>query len=404
MFSLVIPSIAKCGQRPVTTLDLERYVNDGSPSGYTFQDASSTPTTAWSGLPSFQLPLVAAEIVRECGEPQELGGLEKSLRAFCPVHPDVLPLTGYNIILDPIAWKHVNVVPTSSPRVVLAAPNWHFALKLNYPRCLGRFPRQLTWEQAETSVGVSTYARTVEFEHTVLLAEPYAVQYRLRPALSRIGSSEHVVIVRDCKLGAEERIVWAIPGFAMLARERLGFLENPLVFEVAEPLGIRPAALLGEGFVATFFRSVDELVVKAGIWPECTAQNCFFAMRESGKPCIIWRDCQGFFRDAELLAEFGKKDVIDLSNYHLLAGRDAPMWRSYLFDDLISRHIVDPCLKLFETDGERRKMERLITSVGRRSLVATSSILPKESYGMCAKKPKPNERLGLHSMQKPFWR
>jgi hypothetical protein len=123
-----------------STIYLERYVNKGSPSGFTKKSDLLPEHDPFNDSPGFFLPLIKSETI-------SIGKLPLN-ESLLPVHPEMIQNS--MTITDKIF-----VVPTSSGRTVFA-PNLNKYIKLHYSKTLGRAPRELTLKRIKRSIYVST--------------------------------------------------------------------------------------------------------------------------------------------------------------------------------------------------------------------------------------------------------
>lgn len=401
MFLLALPDIDNSAGRSLTTLDLERFTNDGSPSGYTFQQSSSIPTTAWYGLPEYPLPIVQGRRTWHLGDTSLLADLGIHPSEECPVHPDCLSRTAVHMRWNGFPWKHIKVAPTSSPRVVLATPAAKFALKLHYPKKLGRFARPLLGEQLRFGVEISSHVCSFDLKYSDFLPELFAAEYEIEGHGQFKDENSFGLLLRQASTATKEPLVWVVPCFSLLARKNIGLLHRPLVEDVAKWFETSPAVFFSEHFIPTLCQSIAEIVTCAGVWPEITAQNFFFALTRDGRPKIIWRDFQGFFVDHGLLASNGYAGPLVDFAYHAIHF-DQPQWRSYLVDDIFNHHIVRPILRLLVSDRNRKLIENSLMQSIR--CTGLSRLLPDVAVAMEKRIPRKGERLLLVSSPKPSWR
>lgn len=402
MFALVIPSIDNYAERRLTVFDLERFTNDGSPSGHTFANASSAPTTAWHGLPDFPLPILRGIQRWEYGNSSSLAAVGLKSKTQCPVHPDCIHLTGHQMLPKDESWLHLRVMPTSSPRVVVALPQRRFAIKLHYPKKLGRFDRPLLGEQLRFGVAVSQHVTGRHFKSSAFLPELYAAEYSIAVLGANAGEQSYGFLIRDLQPTGCSALDWAVPAFSLLAERNIGLLRRPLLEDVVEWVGTTTKInFICDCFLPALCDSITELVLQAGVWPEITAQNFFFAKTNDGEFKIVWRDFQGFFVDHLILHAGGYCGPLLQYGYHSIP-QGGTQWRSYLLDDVFDHHVIYPILRLFRRPGDRKKIISVV-----RDEIATSGLsdlLPDNAFVMKKRPPKKGERLELSTSQKPIWR
>lgn len=144
-------------------IEYERYWNDGSPSGFTYESYVSDQYSPLSLQDSYTLPIHMIPR-NECTQVGEIPGewaqeITPSGHVPIPIHPDVK--SDIEEVIPSLKNNNssalINVVPTASGRTVLwhgKGMNSHF-LKLHYPRRLGRFVRDLYHHKWFSSLEVS---------------------------------------------------------------------------------------------------------------------------------------------------------------------------------------------------------------------------------------------------------
>lgn len=139
---------------------LERFRNDGSPTGFTWKKSSSVATCPRKSARWFALPLLpfAARDVRCYGEIPSI--FQTGDRVLYPLHPDcvqLLSLSSHKKLIHSSP-SPLLVSPTASPRTVLIKETtWRGFAKLDYPFVLGRFPRALYGPKLVHGLEISNY-------------------------------------------------------------------------------------------------------------------------------------------------------------------------------------------------------------------------------------------------------
>ena len=156
-------------------------------------------------------------------------------------------------------------------------------------------------------------------------------------------------------------------------------------------------------FLIPLVRAIDELAFAFGVWPELTAQNFFLVFR-GDETLVLWRDFQGFFRDANLMATLGLADPAPDFSYHSIVDEKPKPWRSYLFDSLLERHVVGPILAHVRDARERREIVDALRGEVSKTLISREGLLPELSFDFPAVVPKMGQRLALRETSRPTWR
>ncbi|MBI5275982.1 MAG: hypothetical protein HY854_05925 [Burkholderiales bacterium] len=363
---------------------LERFRNDGSPTGLTWSNSSSAATCPRKAPAVFALPLL--EIPQsDCdvlGEIPLLFRNDDNLRV--PIHPDVVHLLSrsHHASLATTRLQPLLVAPTASPRTVLVnEASWIGFVKLDYPLVLGRFSRELWGVKLRQGLGVSELLlqrRAYEFG-LYHLPETGVIEYS-----ADSGRRAGVLFREPLAIGASYEML--IPFFALFSEDYLTPDDRtPLVVTLANRYGgpdwiLRHVVL---PLVASFWGFVGEF----GLWPEPHAQNVLLGLTADGSTCIVWRDCQGFRFDRHLTSS--DPPVLGMKS---IEGPDAAEQRSLIYDWTLGRYLLDPLISAVETSflGERERLIRQIVEATRRNLGRMGKpLLPEgHSYSMSLAPPQ----------------
>ena len=311
---------------------LERYANDGSPTGLTWENSSSDPTCPRMGSRRYVLervPLWPAECETQGSIPEPFDGTP----LLFPVHPDCVRLLPPDLRSRIICsgLDDMLVTPTSSPRTVyFESMTWSGFLKLDYPLRLGRFSRELCGDKLWQGIHVSNVLMSQDATGVGLFHFPEtgAIECnfggRNSGALFRAG--------RPTGPGYDQYLpfpsLWSMDirqdaPAATLPRlmDRFGGLDWAIA-RVVLPL------------VDSFWK----LVTTFSLWPEAHAQNVTLGLNDDGTTGIIWRDCQGFRLDNRASAcRPGLERCRRLGSSVL----DASQRASYIYDWLLGHYIFD---------------------------------------------------------------
>ncbi len=338
---------------------MERYVNDGSPSGWShgpFQvseryrpmwkeatfavpvvDVARLPTTQWYASPH--------EAVRLVHEKLDDGhGL--------PIHPD-LKLLGRLRTMGAI-----DASPTSSSRTVaLRAPYERMHIKLHYANLLGRAPRELNALRVERSILVSRDLDRIwsggclpacigylpETWGMVVQAKEQSVGVLLREARPRLGGTGAG--------GADDGIPILLPLFAMFSQD-VRFPEHPTLIE---QLGRATVGVLAyrERLARLLIESFLWLWLRVGLLFEAHAQNLLVAVDQHLLPSsVVVRDFQDVTGDAEVRALLGLDTVVGKRSE---IGQLRNL-RSWHWDTKLGIYALRPVLNIGGSGGGTRGM------------------------------------------------
>src|SRR6185436_5634949 len=132
-------------------LRLERYVNEGSPSGFSGLHTPGNGFRASDEVESFQLPIF------DCSNNHAISVGVSSVMAAgeVPIHPEMA--REFQEKSHAIITGHLTAVPTSSGRTLSVSDKVHrFYLKVAYQRLLGRMMRPMTRAHVLSAFEVSS--------------------------------------------------------------------------------------------------------------------------------------------------------------------------------------------------------------------------------------------------------
>lgn len=336
-----------------TYIYLERYVNDGSPSG--FDLCIPNDFSPFNQRQYFELPVYIDKTFNHI----QVG----SLPAIWPnqiLSEDEIPIPIHPAVLNKILKScpsisglkvaKIRVQPTSSGRTVLwdhVSEHTHF-IKLHYPELIGRFSRDLSlykWlsiiEKAkELHIHRDSFPKSLGF-----LYDFGGIYFQNPEEAYGFG-----VIFRDINPtpGRSSGIKLLIPSFSLFSKSRLGARENPVLIDVLEIIGKDPKVffdtLLRPAIDAYCYLSFD-----LGLIPEFNAQNLLYEFDiDTMEPRIIFRDVGDVFVDYDVRNHLSKHT--NFCTYKTLdpcKDNDIHERRSFAFDFKLSQYVLKPMVELF---------------------------------------------------------
>ena len=290
---------------------MERYVNKGSPSGFTSLYTTSPRYDPRNGEDSFLLPyyVFSPDEVESFGDEEFLGSDILSSRSDgvpFPIHPDMIDIFvksfGLHEFEPEFIKGHLAVVPTANGRTVLAfrlaSPIY---IKLHYEGCLGRVLRGLPKRKAVAGPEISTeLAACIDRE---IAPESFAI---LRERLARIKKCRHNkmlevgVVFRDKEPYPHSETRFLIPFFSLFSQD-LRHLDDPLLLVQILDGRANPLDYLLEKILLPILTCYKFLAFERGLIPEINGQNIFLEIDNTGSPTrIVHRDFQGYEKDLSI--------------------------------------------------------------------------------------------------------
>jgi hypothetical protein len=331
-------------------LSLERYWNDGSPSG--FNTTVSSRYAPFSPEQSFPLPVHAFERT-QC---IQIGRLPftwaRSILAEgktpMPLHPDVASELTRQMQLSDTARQYPEVVPTASGRTVFcysseAEP--HF-IKLHYPRRLGRFKRDLSLGKWLSSLEISRELFLLQNQFPSCLAFLYESAGTFFEGPS--GTPGFGVLYREFKPRPLKDSLLLVPGFSLFSKNGLPDDTRPLLIEWLCNSS-SPFESFIKHFIRPALRSYIFLACENGLLPECNAQNILYELNLStGETRFVIRDMASFSRDFTLRRRLGLHD--SFCSYKSIDEKydlDFYQRRSLSYDFKFGEYLLRPLVETF---------------------------------------------------------
>jgi hypothetical protein len=328
-------------------IHLERWCNDGSPSGLSFGANQVSPSyRPREGRTSFEasaflVPWEAAEFHSAGPSPELTATVTSAAGAVLTLHPD-------NPVIPPgRPTAPRRVVPTSSGRtvIVLDPAPVHYA-KLHYPGLLGRVPRELNAPRVAASIRMS--AALDDAAECGMLTDSCAYLAESIGVLASVDGAEHGVIYREFTprhQGGPDPCAPAmplIPFFALFSADSRAPDDPPLLITLLRLSGLSAAAAL-RSLLELVLESYGALAFAAGLVPEDHAQNLLLQLSPDLVPLrVVRRDLLDWYADLEIRRDRGLP--ADFSRVLDTAADPERAFggRSYAFDFRLGEYVLKP--------------------------------------------------------------
>ena len=326
---------------------LERYVNDGSPSGFTDVYTTSSGTRPKDSTTSFSLCSVKFPnhfTFHEFGEEPDFFKKFDML-----VHPDMIKNSFFSECRD-IDCNALLVSPTSSARTVKATGEDGWFIKLHYDGLIGRFPRQIHVNNAQSAVEVSgIISKAIDGrqlpDFLYLMREKFA---RVIVAQSSDVTGEWGIVLREPHpYGLRSSDLFPLPGFSLFASDDKNPNQIPILIQLftAQEKNISDFLLQD-----LFFPLLDvyfSLLLVCGLELEAQAQNINFLIdRNLRIRGIAIKDMESVDKDLSLIQDLNIKTLPvertwkslkkDQYNYQIM--------HSFMFDFKMGEYLVSPII------------------------------------------------------------
>ncbi len=343
-----------------TYLKAERYVNSGSPSGFSEINTTSESTKPKSSTKEFDIVEIK---FCEDAHVEDFGSISDYMDLYSNsmlVHIDLLESPFLQNEKFAIV-RRITVEPTSSGRTVLVKNSKPYFIKMAYPAFLGRVTRHMRKEHLLSAMEVSS--RLQRAVDDALIDAPFAFFRENAGRVIRLPKSgyEWGVIFREYVTYPFVDIQeYYIPFFSLFGHEvdpingkEKCKMDPPLLYQLYEKQINSPKVFLLNKIIFPLCRVYFEILLKTGIELEAHAQNMLLTVDEEFQiQRIICRDLESAGRDVTLMQRRGISYNLD-NTYKCNLRMDEiydryPKWyinHSFMFDFKLGEYILTPLLK-----------------------------------------------------------
>jgi len=330
-------------------LHMERFVNIGSPSGFTDLHTTSPQTCPRGDCESFYLCSIEAPdsiTIEEYG----------AQPTFCTqwqmlVHPDQIGEREFDVCTK-IDRHAVRVAPTSSSRTVKMLDREGWFLKLSYKGLIGRVDRQLSRVHAISATEVSR-AIADAIDQTSLpnnfgiLREVYGRVLVFSSATS--PNSEWGFVAREpMPYGPLERAAILIPAFSLFSPDLKSPDDPTLLIQLIEKQDRNPEDFLFDDLISPLHDAYFSLLIHFGLQLEAHAQNMLYALDDQLDIIgVVARDAESIDKDFSLMDELGLSKPYTDTKYKRLLRSDYnyQIMHSFMFDFKMGEYLTKPIIR-----------------------------------------------------------
>lgn len=327
---------------------MERYVNNGSPSGFSEKYTTSLQTRATG--PNEHFYLCSIEVPSEItihnfgSQPRFFENWEML------VHPDMIDEPLFSKCLN-VNKQAAMVAPTASSRTVIMLDTEGWFLKLNYKGLIGRFERQIGRKQALSAIEVSrVISRAIENK---TLPKSF---YFMREVFSRVLSLpddasfyEWGIVLREPgPFPANDQIEVLIPAFSLFSEDARSPSDPPILVQLIQNQTKRAADFLFEDVISPIYEAYFGLLLRCGLQLEGHAQNCLFAVDKDFKMLgFVAKDSESIDKDLSLINELKLEIEFDSLDWKCLSEDqyNYQIMHSFMFDFKLGEYLITPIIK-----------------------------------------------------------
>ncbi|MBQ9885808.1 MAG: hypothetical protein IJM37_02955 [Lachnospiraceae bacterium] len=330
-------------KKPKESLEyMERLVNDGSPSNFSFINTTSRET-----CPLYASRFNLCAIIDQSSKIETIGKIPLIKLSECSIgedyvfaHPD---WRNRNITFD-LFETDFSVIPTSSSRTV-KLENYNYYIKMCYPGILGRITRELEVQHINSSIDITNVLNTL----TSCAQVPSFLSFfpETGGKIFKYPEGEIGYVVRDSTpIGKKVKDIHAIiPAFSLYSQDRGN--DDPAIINQILDVKSDPISYLLEQIV---FKVVDcffSCVFIGGIQPEMHSQNFLLGIDKNLDVCsIILRDLESVDKDITIRKELDLSidflsypfKCIDKNQYNY------KIKHSFMYDHKLGEYFFSPLL------------------------------------------------------------
>lgn len=343
-------------------LRLERYVNEGSPSGFSSLHTPGHGFRAGDEVESFQLP------VFDCSHNHGINvGVSSAIATGeVPIHPEMA--SAFEERSHAVIKWHLTAVPTSSGRTLSVSDKEHkFYVKVAYQRLLGRMTRPMTRAHVLSALEVSsTYEAAIRagrMPSSVHIYREYAGLYFSDGPLEKWGYVERAVEPYPVGSFIE------IPAFSLIAPAT-----SSDVSLLVQLVDCNSTLSNIDGFFRYILKPLVELYFASvrilGLQPEAHAQNVVFLLDAGLEPIgVALRDMESVDKDIPLLKALGTADAFTPMTYKCLyrESYNYQIMHSFMYDFKLGKYLLAKLIDLWcaHTGYQSATVDELVRDAAR---------------------------------------
>ena len=349
-------------------IELERFWNDGSPSGFTFKNNVAIQYSPFSKYPFFMLPVFAVgrdKCIQIGKIPNGWANKIENQKLPFPIHPEIIEhvLNHNHNIPKKNHSLNIPVIPTSSSRTVLwkgTIDSSHF-IKLHYPKKIGRFQRDLYLYKWLSSLETSRELLSFIEKFPPCFAYLREVSGTFIEGTSEIAGFG--VIYREFAPYPYKPSSLLIPSFSLFAKNHLSETQPPLLIRIIQNMN-SPLDFFISHFIQPILDSYIFLACKCGLIPENNAQNVLFEINsDTMEVRFVLRDMADIFKDFTVRTQLGLHN--SLCTYHTIEKQihiDFYKRRSFAYDFKCGQYLLKPLAVCFSR-GFGIKLEKVLNVI-----------------------------------------
>ena len=354
---------------------LERYVNDGSPSGFTFTNNTSIGTRSFDLQEYISLFLIEFSYEGELYLGKDIDIIKKNQII---IHPDLKD--SLKLLPNITFIREIKGIPLASGRTVYV-PEFGCFIKLEYNKLLGRISRSINQLNATHAIRINELleSKIISDDDIYYFPEEHARIFRL-PNGNTLG-----MLYRNIEVKPTQDIKYTIiPAFSLFSKDKFNPDEKSILCQLLDDVNDKDQYVLKK-IIHPIINVYFKLLIKFGFQIEAHAQNVCYLYTDDIIGVAI-RDFESIDKDLGISCEYNQ---LFNPNYKCISENSADYRKrhSFMFDFKLGEYLLSPVIEEACMCGCSKN--KLITSI---KLLVNDYIkmLPKDffPYGLWYSYPK----------------
>ncbi len=341
---------------PDIYLNMERYINDGSPSGFTIKNNTTESYSPFSKSPEFKV----------CGfsvKNSNMKYIDYGARPDWIINDEIIIHPDYENCFRPfMKTSERMVVPTASSRTVYSI-NEKCYIKLQYNRKIGRLERLFTPEKINNSIKISSILKE-KFDMGIMPKDIFFMP-EIFGRIIDFGDNfdKHLetrywgMVIRDILPyplleKCEKRLIPAFSLFASNHQKNCVKSIVELLYDFRKKKDMNQKDFIMEKIIKPVLKLYFEILLNTGFHIEAHAQNILYLLVVEGntidiKGAVI-RDFESFDKDLNIMRELGINIKFDTITEKINDSSDLEKYmkrNSFLFDFKFGEYFLSPFLE-----------------------------------------------------------
>ncbi|MDR1005306.1 MAG: ferric iron reductase [Bacteroidales bacterium] len=334
---------------------LERYVNNGSPSGYSIKCSTSKNTNPFTGS-EYIHPYICISNKSNFIDFGAIPNIDvecSNSENWVLVHPDMSEHAFFkNENLKLKRADSIKLVPTASARTLqLVDSDFQGYFKLHYDGTIGRLERKLPYDVAISGVEISKILESLIDDKK--LDERLTHLPEIGARILRIQNQDWGMVWRSkMPYGDCSKIKYVIPVFALFSKDRHNPKDNTLLEQIITEKFYDPTTYVVDYLINPIIECYFSLLKNAGIQGEWHAQNLLIGFDEDFLPQkIIARDLESMDKDMTLIEIFNLPFQFQSNPYKCIdkSREDYQKKHSFMFDFKLGEYVIQPLINFLES-------------------------------------------------------